>query len=208
MTDKEKIRKLLRNRIAYVKTEGYSPYQNLKLDERVNFANFDDGTIGIYVNDYKNKVNIWVVVPIKDILEVLGLADAESDSPSHRLLRTCCPNKYDKNEESSIYKEFRRHDKWLKMASECKERWQEFEGIPSPLPSCRITKSACDYESCPKNVWRERLTPEEIRDVEVSEKEIREGKSKTFTNVDDFINDLHKSRTKHKAGLVEKEEKK
>jgi hypothetical protein len=28
---------------------------------------------------------------------------SESDSPSHRLLRTCCPSQYDRNEETSIY---------------------------------------------------------------------------------------------------------
>ncbi len=31
-------------------------------------------------------------------------AEKGEDSPSHRLLRTCCPSQYDKNEESSIYK--------------------------------------------------------------------------------------------------------
>lgn len=51
-------------------------------------------------------------------------------------------------------REFDRHDKWLRFASKCGERWQEFEGIPSPLLSCKITKDVCDYERCPKNVWR------------------------------------------------------
>lgn len=69
--EKQKIRDLLRHRTAYVKTEGCEPYHNLKLDEQVDFANFDDGTIGIYVLDYKNHVHIWVVVPIKDILALL-----------------------------------------------------------------------------------------------------------------------------------------
>ena len=86
---------------------------------------------------------------------VLGSEKGEYSSPSHRLLRTCCPSQYDKNEEGSIYKEFRKHGKWLKMASKCKERWQEFDGIPSPLPSCKVTKTACYYEHCPKNVWKE-----------------------------------------------------
>lgn len=65
------LRKLLRQRIAYIKTEGYSPYQNLKLDKQADFANFGDGTIGFYVNDYKNHVRIWVVVPMQDILKEL-----------------------------------------------------------------------------------------------------------------------------------------
>ena len=37
------------------------------------------------------------------------------------------------------------------------------------------------------------LTPEEIADVEASEKEIEEGKCKTFLTVKTFLDDLHKS---------------
>jgi hypothetical protein len=32
-----------------------------------------------------------------------SLGSSESDSPSHRLLRTCCPSQYDRNEKTSIY---------------------------------------------------------------------------------------------------------
>ena len=83
-----------------------------------------------------------------------GAEKGEDSSSSHRLLRICCPKQYDKNEESSIYKEFRRHAKWLRFASKCEEMWQEYVGIPSPLPSCKLTKSVCDYESCPRNIWK------------------------------------------------------
>ena len=37
------------------------------------------------------------------------------------------------------------------------------------------------------------LTPEEIVDVEASEKEFKEGKCKTFRTVKAFLDDLHKS---------------
>jgi hypothetical protein len=40
------------------------------------------------------------------------------------------------------------------------------------------------------------LSPEEIRDIEASEKEIAEGKGKVFENAEDFIADLQKGRKK------------
>lgn len=61
----------------------------------------------------------------------------------------------EKGEHEKMKEEFQKHKEWLKFASKCKEMWQEFEGIPSPLPSCKITKTVCDYEHCPKNVWKE-----------------------------------------------------
>jgi hypothetical protein len=45
------------------------------------------------------------------------------------------------------------------------------------------------------------LSPEEIRDVEASEKEIASGKCKTFETAEDLIADLHK---KEKGSLQEK----
>lgn len=43
-------------------------------------------------------------------------------------------------------------------------------------------------------VVSQELTPEEIKDVEASEKEIREGKCKLFETTEAFIEDLRKSR--------------
>ena len=46
--------------------------------------------------------------------------------------------------------ELENRNKWLKFACECKESFQEYEGIPTPLASCKLTKKSCTYEDCPK----------------------------------------------------------
>ena len=46
--------------------------------------------------------------------------------------------------------ELENRNKWLKFACECKESIQEYEGIPTPLASCKLTKKSCTYEDCPK----------------------------------------------------------
>lgn len=44
----------------------------------------------------------------------------------------------------------------------------------------------------------DKLSPEEIADVEASIKELKEGKCKTFNTIEEFLADLHKSRSKSK----------
>jgi len=44
---------------------------------------------------------------------------------------------------------------------------------------------------------RNKLAPEEEKDVAIAEKEIAAGKAKTFDNVDDLLADLHRTRSVH-----------
>lgn len=47
-------------------------------------------------------------------------------------------------------KEFKRFRSWTEMASKCEHAWQQYHGIPSLLPTCRLTNDACRYENCPR----------------------------------------------------------
>ena len=50
------------------------------------------------------KVNLYRNLKLQRLSKLLKEeGSSESDSPSHRLLRTCCPSQYDKNEKGSIY---------------------------------------------------------------------------------------------------------
>jgi len=60
----------------------------------------------------------------------------------------------------------------------------------------RYVKKLCKPNTyIPSKSQEDTLTPEEITDVEASEKEIREGKCKTFNSAKEMIADLHKSRS-------------
>jgi len=90
-------------------------------------------------------------------------------------------------EQKAMMKEFDRHDKWLEFASKCEKTHQKYIGIPSPLLSCRITKSVCDYESCPRNIWKE---------------------SRVFETAEELIGDLHASRERFRESQRNKETQK
>jgi len=46
-------------------------------------------------------------------------------------------------------KMFEDFEKWVRFSAKCEESFQELEGIPTPLPSCKLTRNACRYENCP-----------------------------------------------------------
>lgn len=56
----------------------------------------------------------------------------------------------------------------------------------------------------------DKLSEQEIADIEASEREIKEGKAKTFGSAEELIKDLHNGRKRHLAssGSTEKKEKK
>lgn len=52
--------------------------------------------------------------------------------------------------EKKILEELKKHDEWMKMASDCEHAYQQYIGIPTPLPTCRLIDDACRFENCPK----------------------------------------------------------
>lgn len=51
-------------------------------------------------------------------------------------------------------REFGENQRWLELASKCEHTWQEYQGIPSPLLTCKLTNDACSFENCPKRKKR------------------------------------------------------
>lgn len=51
------------------------------------------------------------------------------------------------------------------------------------------------FREIPPKESKNELTPEEIADIEASEKEIKEGKCKTFKTVKELLEDLHSTRS-------------
>lgn len=53
---------------------------------------------------------------------------------------------------------FSEYEDWMRnIASDCSEMYDKYVGIPSPLPTCKLTDEPCEFESCPKRKARAAL---------------------------------------------------